>query len=112
MKVNLNIEEDEQFRKYVKDMIAGQVRGFLRAQLSGVVAGEIAKLRLLQPDSTTLSDMVSKQVKGMVDSHVRGANIPKMVQADISRAVADAVAPLMGRVKEIIAEEVAKAIRL
>lgn len=111
MKVNLNIEEDEQFRKYVKDMIAGQVRGFLRAQLEGVVAGEIAKLRLLQPNSETLNEMVSRQVRAMVESHVRSANIPATVRVEINKAVVDAVRPLMDRVKSIVAEEVAKAIR-
>ena len=46
MKVNLNIEEDDMFRQHVKSLIEGQVRHVLREQLSGIVAGEIAKLRL------------------------------------------------------------------
>ena len=63
MKVNLNIEEDDMFRQHVKSLIEGQVRHVLREQLSGIVAGEIAKLRLLQPNSPTLNDLVAAELK-------------------------------------------------
>jgi hypothetical protein len=66
MRVNLQIEEDEEFRQHVKDMISGVVRGILREELSGIVSGEIAKLRLLDPKSPAMGERINKQIEGLI----------------------------------------------
>lgn len=109
MRVNLNIEEDDQFRKYVKELIGGQVRAILREQLSGIVAGEIAKVRLLQPDSPTLNELISKQVKGHVDQHMR--NVSLEIKQQITQAVVREVKPYTETIKLHIKEELVKAIK-
>lgn len=90
MKVNLLIEEDEMFRQHVKSLIEGQVRHVLREQLSGIVAGEIAKLRLLQPNSPTLGDLVAAELKKQVKAEVEKAITPLAQQ--VKSALSDAIA--------------------
>ena len=70
MKVNLNIEEDDMFRQHVKSLIEGQVRHVLREQLSGIVAGEIARLRLLQPNSPALGYLVAAELEKQTSQKV------------------------------------------
>ena len=94
MKVNLLIEEDEMFRQHVKSLIGGQVRHVLREQLSGIVAGEIAKLRLLQPNSPTLGDLVVVELQ-------------KQVKAEVDKAIK----PLAQQVKDVLSEAIAAKIR-
>ncbi len=90
MKVNLLIEEDEMFRQHVKSLIGGQVRHVLREQLSGIVAGEIAKLRLLQPNSPTLGDLVAAELKKQVKAEVEKAITPLAQQ--VKSALSDVIA--------------------
>lgn len=108
MKVNLVIEEDPQFRAHVKELIGGQVRAILRDQLSGIVAGEIAKLRLLQPGDTTLSDMIQKQVQNTITSEVRRLNLDKLIRDrihdEVARAVAGHVATIKASVVQVVRE--------
>lgn len=87
MQVNLRIEEDDQFRASVRSLIEGQVRHVLREELSGIVAGEIAKLRLLQPNSTVLSDMVTGAISKHVDTQVTRIGIRMEVQAAVKERV-------------------------
>lgn len=81
MKVNLLIEEDDMFRQHVKSLIEGQVRHVLREQLSGIVAGEIAKLRLLQPNSPTLNDLVAAELKKQTSVRVTPSAIAAKIRA-------------------------------
>lgn len=81
MKVNLLIEEDDMFRSHVKSLIEGQVRHVLREQLSGIVAGEIAKLRLLQPNSPTLGDLVAAELKKQTSQKVTPSAIAAKIRA-------------------------------
>lgn len=99
MRVNLNIEEDAEFREYVKGTVAGHVRAVLREQLAGIVAGEIAKLRLLQPDSTTLSDMVNSRVDYAVRNFLTPKNIDSMVRDAVKHAIADCVTPYVANIR-------------
>lgn len=67
----LDLESEAEFRKYVRELISGQVRSILRAELAGIVSSEIVKLRLLQPGNTTLSELVAKQVHATVVSEIQ-----------------------------------------
>lgn len=92
MKVNLLIEEDEMFRQHVKSLIEGQVRHVLREQLSGIVAGEIAKLRLLRPNSLTLGDLVAAELKKQTSQKVTPSAIATELQKQVKSALSDAIA--------------------
>ena len=110
MKVNLNIEEDDMFRQHVKSLIEGQVRHVLREQLSGIVAGEIAKLRLLQPNSPTLGDLVAelkKQTSQKVTPSAIATELQKQVKAEVDKAIK----PLAQQVKDALSEAIAAKIR-
>ena len=102
MKVNLRIEEDDQFRAEVRSLIEGQVRHVLREELAGIVAGEIAKLRILQPKSPTLSALVEAEIKkhGAVKSSASAvaAEIRKQVSARVAEEVLPAVKQLRAEV--------------
>lgn len=87
MQVNLRIEEDDQFRASVRSLIEGQVRHVLREELSGIVAGEIAKLRLLQPNSPALSDMVTGVISKYVDAQVTRLGIRTELQSVVNERV-------------------------
>lgn len=86
MLININIEQDEDFRKHIKDMIAGQVRAILRDELAGIVSGEIAKLRIMQPGDTTFSQMIDAAVNNAVQ------RITREVQAETDTKIRHAVA--------------------
>ena len=111
MKVNLNIEEDDMFRSHVKSLIEGQVRHVLREQLSGIVAGEIAKLRLLQPNSSTLGDLVAVELKKQTSQKVTSTAIATELQKQIKLEVDKAITPLAQQVKAALSDAIAARIR-
>ena len=111
MKVNLLIEEDDMFRQHVKSLIEGQVRHVLREQLSGIVAGEIAKLRLLQPNSSTLSDLVANELKKQTSLKVTPSAIAMELQKQVKAEVDKAIKPLAQQVKDALSEAIAAKIR-
>lgn len=65
--LKINLEEDAEFRQYIKDMISGQVRAILREQMAGIISTELMKLRLTDPNSPSLNQMIEKAVKGCID---------------------------------------------
>lgn len=71
----LDLESEAEFRKYVRELISGQVRSILRAELAGIVNAEIVKLRLLQPGDTTLSQLVAKQVNATVANEIQNQHM-------------------------------------
>ena len=109
MRIHLNIKEDEHLRKYVKELISGQVRAILREQLSGIVAGEIAKVRLLQPNSPTLNEMISKQIKKHIDANMRSADA--QIRSQLATTVKEAMVPYAETIKDTIKAEMINAIR-
>ena len=111
MKVNLLIEEDDMFRQHVKSLIEGQVRHVLREQLSGIVAGEIAKLRLLQPNSPTLGDLVAAELNKQIAQKVTPSTIATEMKRQVTIEVNKAVTPLAQQVKESMSEIFAAKIR-
>ena len=111
MKVNLNIEEDDMFRSHVKSLIEGQVRHVLREQLSGIVAGEIAKLRLLQPNSPALSDLVAAELKKQTLQRVTPTAIATELQKQVKLEVDKAITPLAQQVKAALSDAIAARIR-
>ena len=111
MKVNLNIEEDDMFRQHVKSLIEGQVRYVLREQLSDIVAGEIAKLRLLQPNSSTLSDLVAAELKKQTAGRVTPSAIATELKRQVTLEVNKAATPLAQQVKDALSEAIAAKIR-
>lgn len=111
MKVNLNIEEDDMFRQHVKSLIEGQVRHALREQLSGIVAGEIAKLRLLQPNSPTLGDLVTAELKKQTAQKVTPLAIAMELRHQVMIEMNKAATPLVQQVKDALSEAIAAKIR-
>ena len=111
MKVNLNIEEDDMFRQHVKSLIEGQVRHVLREQLTGVVAGEIAKLRLLKPNSPTLSALVAAELKKQTSIKVTPSAIATELQRQVKAETDKAVKSLAQQVKDALSDAIAAKIR-
>lgn len=111
MKVNLLIEEDDMFRSHVKSLIEGQVRHVLREQLSGIVAGEIAKLRLLQPNSPTLSDLVATELRKQTSQKVTPTAIATELQKQVRAEVEKASTPLAQQVKSALSDAIAAKIK-
>jgi hypothetical protein len=111
MKVNLIIEDDEMFRQHVKSLIEGQVRHVLREQLSGIVAGEIAKLRLLKPNSPMLSDLVAAELKKQTSMKVTPSVIAAELQKQVKAEIDKAVTPLAQQVKSALSDAIAAKIR-
>jgi hypothetical protein len=112
MKVNLLIEEDDMFRQHVKSLIEGQVRHVLREQLSGIVAGEIAKLRLLQPNSKTLGDLVAAELKKQTSLKITPSTISAELQRQVKVEVEKAIPPLAQQVKSALSEAIVAKIKV
>ena len=111
MKVNLLIEEDDMFRQHVKSLIEGQVRHVLREQLSDIVTGEIAKLRLLQPNSPTLGDLVAAELKKQTSVMVTPSAIATELKRQVTLEVNKAATPLAKLVKDALSEAIAAKIK-
>lgn len=111
MKVNLNIEEDDMFRAHVKSLIEGQVRHVLREQLAGIIAGEIAKLRLLQPNSPTLGDLVAKEVAKLTSGAVTRSNVMEELRKLVREEVGKQTTPLAQQVKSILTDSLMEKIK-
>ena len=109
MRVNIAIQEDEQFRKHVKELISGQVRSILREELAGIVSGEIAKLRLLQPDSPALSTLVTTEVNQAIRR--ASALTETSLRTSIQQHVQAGIAQHLGTIKTTIRDELVLAIR-
>ena len=96
MKVNIDIKEDADFRKHVKDMLSGEIRGMLRTELKGIVFAEIAKLRLLQPDAPELSKLIEKSLHEAVSSQLR--RMDTYINMTIRQAVQAELVPMKDKI--------------
>lgn len=113
MTFSVNLEATEEFRQHVKQMITGQVRSILRAELEGIVHGELAKLRLMRPDSTAMSELISKEVNHQIKEEVSRAvrEIRKEMADEVARHARDVVAPLLAQIRSDIKSHLIQAIR-
>lgn len=105
MQVNINIEEDAEFRKHVKELITGQVRAILRAEMNGIVAAEIAKIRLLDPKSPQLGELVSQQVDKAITTAVSRANVDRMVRDAAKSTVSQEIGRITDQIRMTVREE-------
>jgi len=104
MKVNLNINEDEQFRQYVRDLIGGEVRRTVREHANEMVAAEIAKLRLLQPNSPAFSELVAKHMDSAIKTAIakETTNLPHRMRQELVDLVAEVSADVRKNMKELL----------
>lgn len=113
MDLKLDLHATEEFRREVKQLIQGQVRGILREELGGIVAGEIAKLRLLQPDSPTLSTMVEGYVTAAVKRHVAysESQMRDETRLAIQKVVKDMLSPSLDNIRMQLRDEMIRALQ-
>lgn len=64
-----DIELDEYVRRYLEDTVQKHVRAILEHQLRDVVAGELARLKLTDPNSPG----VGNQVDAILENRLRNA---------------------------------------
>ena len=106
MKINVNIEEDAEFRAHVKELIAGQIRSILREELKGLIIAEIAKMKLLKPHSPALEDIVRNAVQRALDRSQTSLEYETKKRLD--EAVRETMAPmrktLNARMEEALSE--------
>ena len=62
-KLVLNLEEDSDFRTYIKAEISKIIGSVLRDELKGIVAGELARLRLTDPTNMPMSEIVDSAIR-------------------------------------------------
>lgn len=109
MRVHIALQEDKEFRQHVKDMVAGEVRSILREQMHGIIQGELAKQRLLQPDSPSLNELIHKAIKYQVDLATR--NVGHTIRDEVLAVAKAAVQPHMSEIKKNIREELVRIIQ-
>lgn len=90
MPVTLRIEETDELRMYVREFIEGQVRGMIREDILGIVHGEIAKHRMLDPSSPTLSELIGDEVARQLHGYLQrmGAQITRGIQDKVATEIA------------------------
>ena len=64
-------ELDQYVENYLKDTVQQHVREILKHQLKDVVAGELARLRMMEPSSSTLSDVISSLLQSKIDERFK-----------------------------------------
>lgn len=106
MRVNLSLEESEEFRAHVRQLISGQVRALIREEMGGIVTAELTKIRLLKPDSPLLSELVHKKVDEAVRSLVKTSHIEarnamhEMIRKEVSEQVKPSVQYLRSAIRD------------
>lgn len=84
-KVTLNLEEDDDFREYIRGQIAKAVQLVMRDELQGIVTSELAKLRLTDPENMPISALVNN----VVAAHFRKPEMIKMVADTVRQTAVD-----------------------
>lgn len=64
-------ELDQYVENYLKDTVQQHVREILNHQLKDVVAGELARLRMVEPSSSTLSDVLTDVLQFKIDTRFK-----------------------------------------
>ena len=67
------IDEDEleqQVYQFLRDKMVQAASVAIQRQAKDIVAGELARLRLADPSSRTLGDMVSDELASLIDSRL------------------------------------------
>lgn len=105
MKVTLSVNDDEELRQQVRSMIEGQVRAVLREQLSGIIAGEIAKIKLLQPDSQDLTTMITKQLDNAIQRKISNFDLTKAVREQMDQIISRDISVIKQNIKQKISLE-------
>lgn len=111
--VRLDLEESDAFRAHVKEMLSNQVRSILREELHGIVAAEIAKLKLLQPGSQMLAELVERQLHSSIQAaanRVRTTTEAE-IKAQVSMTVREAMRPIQSQLKAAIKEDMIRALK-
>ena len=113
MSFSVNLEATEEFRMHVRQMITGQVKSILRTELEGIVHGELAKLRLMRPDSTAMSEIITKEVNHQIKDEVARAvrELRAELGAEISKHARETIAPLMNQLRSDLKSHLIQAIR-
>ena len=86
-KLVLNLEEDSDFRVYIKAEISKIIGSVLRDELKGIVAGELARLRLTDPTNMPMSEIVDSAVK----YQFKDAKLQQHIRDSIAVAARDEV---------------------
>ena len=107
-KVTLNLEEDEEFRLYIKDLIQQQVRSVLREDLNGLIQAEIAKLRLLDPDSETMESMARIHLNKILTEDVKSRAIMPLIRSELQAMINLQLSPVVDNVKSLVASTLTK----
>lgn len=102
MKLNFHIEDDAELRKTVRELISGQVRAVLREELQDIVKGEIAKLRLSDPSTSSLTEQIRTELEKCVRQTFHAsrefANIKDTVAKEITLQTNDMLKRIQVRV--------------
>lgn len=108
------IDEDElenEVYRFVRDKMVQAASVTIQRQAKGIVAGELAKLRLLQPNSPTLGDLVAAELKKQTSVRVTPSAIATELQKQVKAEVDKATKPLAQQVKDALSEAIAAKIR-
>lgn len=86
MRLNIEIpDDDEQLRAYIQQKIEGQVRVVLREQLAGIVASKIVEMRLTDPNSSALHDIIQNQIHRTIKDSLD----PSRIRVEASKAATE-----------------------
>jgi len=63
MKISIPLEQDSEFRKYVRDLIEGQVKAIVREELSTMIQNEVGRKVAYMPLNTVASECAHERIK-------------------------------------------------
>ena len=89
------IDEDEleqQVYQFLRDKMVQAASVAIQRQAKDIVAGELARLRLTDPSSRTLGDMVSDALASLIDSRLQ-AILGPMVKEQLRLIMNQATSP-------------------
>ena len=66
-----DIDLDEYVRRYLEDCVQRHVRAILEHQMKDIVAGELARLRLTNPNMGAIQDVVNNGLTPLIDARLQ-----------------------------------------
>ena len=90
----------------VQDIVRAEIKQVLETQLDNIVAGELAKIRLLKPGTSDLSTMIEKKIKATVNGLMTKETVMVLARREIAEKTSAQISKMQKDLTTMIASRV------
>lgn len=100
------VDFQEKLSAIVQDIVRTEIKQVIETQLDNIVAGELAKLRLLKPGTSDLSTMIEKKLKTTINGLMTRETIMVLARREIAEKTNAQIAKMQKELSTLIASRV------